>query len=84
MKAGTPAGTTVTIWVTETGQLTDPPLQSSQIAGQTYLAGTFGVISLATILIIIGMLACRELDKRRMAAWEADWLATGPRWTTHR
>jgi hypothetical protein len=26
----------------------------------------------------------RALDKCRMAAWESDWRATGPRWTTRR
>jgi hypothetical protein len=78
---GTAADTTVRVWTTRDGQLTDPPLQDSQVAGQTFLAETFGVVTLATLLIITGLLVRRALDKRRMAAWDADWLATGPRWT---
>jgi hypothetical protein len=35
-------------------------------------------------VIIIGMLVRRALDRRRMAAWDRDWLATGPRWTPRR
>jgi hypothetical protein len=29
-------------------------------------------------------LTLRVLDRRRMAAWDADWLATGPRWSPRR
>jgi hypothetical protein len=78
----TAAGTTVPLWVTNDGQPTDAPLQNVQVSDSAYLAGAFGVIALATVLAVIGLLACRELNKRRMAAWDAEWRATGPRWTT--
>jgi hypothetical protein len=78
----TAAGTTVPLWVTNDGQLTDAPLQNEQVSDSAYVAGAFGVIALATVLAIIGLLARRELNKRRMAAWDAEWRATGPRWTT--
>lgn len=79
---GTVAGATVQEWVTSDGQLTDQPLQDSQVSDSAYFAGAFGVIALATVLAIIGLLTRRELYKRRMAAWDAEWRATGPRWTT--
>jgi hypothetical protein len=79
---GTAAGTTVRLWITSDGQLTEPPLQDSQVAGDAVLAGTVSVIVLATLLSITGLVARRTLDKRRMAAWDAEWRATGPRWTT--
>ena len=79
---GTAAGTTVRLWTTRDGVLTDPPLQDSQVADDALLAGTVSVIALATLLAITGMLARRALDKYRMAAWDAEWRATGPRWTT--
>jgi len=78
----TAAGTTVPVWVTSDGQLTDQPLQDAQVSDSRYFAGTFGVITLATVLAITGFLARRTLNKRRMAAWDAEWRATGPRWTT--
>jgi hypothetical protein len=78
------AGATVTIWTSQDGQPTDPPLQNSQVAGQTDLAETFGVIALGSMLIVIDMLVCWALDRRRLAAWDRDWLATGPRWTPRR
>ena len=79
---GTVAGTTVLLWTTNDGQLTDPPLQDSQVAGDAAYAGTVSVIVLATVLAGTGMLVRRTLDRHRMAAWEADWRETGPRWTT--
>ena len=78
----TAAGTTVPLWVANDGQLTDQPLTDAQVSDSRYFAGTFGVITLATVLAITGFLARRTLNKRRMAAWDAEWRATGPRWTT--
>jgi hypothetical protein len=40
--------------------------------------------SLVGELILVGWLARRALDERRMAAWDADWLAHGPGWTSRR
>jgi hypothetical protein len=82
--AGTAAGATVLVWAGQDGQLTGPPLQDAQVAGQTVLGEAFGVAALAGLLIITGVLARRALDKRRMAGWDADWQATGPRWTPRR
>lgn len=79
---GTAAGATVWMWTTSDGKLTDPPLQDSQVTGDAVLAGTVSVIALATVLTVTGMLARYVLDRRRMAAWDAEWRATGPRWTT--
>jgi hypothetical protein len=79
---GTAAGTTLRLWTTDDGQLTDPPLQDSQVSGSAYFAATFAVIVLAGLLAGIGLLARKGLDRRRMAAWDAEWRVTGPRWTT--
>ena len=45
------AGSTVLIWVSPSGQQTDPPLQSGQIAGRADLAGMAAVLALAAVLI---------------------------------
>jgi hypothetical protein len=79
---GTVAGATVQEWVSGNGQLTDAPMQNSQVSGSAYFAGVSGVIALATVLAIVGLVARRELYKRRMAAWDAEWRSAGPRWTT--
>jgi hypothetical protein len=79
---GTAAGTTVRVWTTRDGQLTDPPLQDSQVAEEADSAEIAAVTALAIALTVTGLLTRRALDKRRMAAWDADWSATEPRWTT--
>jgi Na+-transporting NADH:ubiquinone oxidoreductase subunit NqrB len=78
------AGRTVMIWVNQAGQPSDPPLQHGQAVGRTQLAEGFAVASSAVALIVVGGLARRSLDRRRMAAWDADWMATGPRWSPRR
>jgi hypothetical protein len=79
--SATVVGTVVRVWITRDGQLTDAPLQDTQVAGRADLAATFGVVALAATVTVTGVAARRALDKRRMAAWDADWRATGRRWT---
>jgi hypothetical protein len=84
VQPGTPAGTAMRVWTTRDGQLTNPPLQDSQVAEQADLGEIAGVLALAIVLAVTGLLARRALDKRRMTAWETDWRTTEPRWTTRR
>ena len=79
---GTTSGSTQWLWTTADGQLTNPPLQDSQVTGQAYVAEGFGVFTLAVLLTVTGLVTRWMLDKRRMAAWDTEWRATGPRWTT--
>jgi hypothetical protein len=77
-----PAGSTVTVWVNRSGQLTDSPLQHNQVTGRAVIAQVLAVTALAVALIIIGWAARRALDRRRLAAWDAEWLATERRWSS--
>ena len=79
---GSPQGTLVHVWTDDNGYLISPPLTVTQVADQTDAARVAAVGG-----IIVGYmtstLAIRQLlHRRRMAAWDADWHATGPRWTT--
>ena len=78
------AGRTARIWVDQVRRLTGPPLSRDQLTGRAELAAGVAVGCLAALLIMAAWLARRSLDRRRMAAWDADWLATGPRWTPRR
>jgi hypothetical protein len=80
----TRAGTTVMVWVDATGRLATGPLPHSQVAGQTILASVLAAVALGLLLAGAGLLAHRALDRRRLAAWDAGWRATGPRWTSRR
>lgn len=82
--AGTAAGATVRVWVTSDGQLTDQPLQDSQVTDSVVTAEILAVTGLGVLLLMTGVLARRALDRHRLAAWDAEWRATGPRGTTRK
>jgi hypothetical protein len=78
------AGSTVTVWIDAAGRLTSPPLHGPQVQGQAVTAAVLAPVSLGLLLAGAGLLAHGVLGRRRMAAWDADWQATGPQWTKHR
>ena len=84
MTADAAAGHSTQIWVDRTGRLTGPPLSADQVTGQVQLAAGVAVGGLAAMLITAAWLVRSGLDRRRMAAWDADWLANGPRWSPRR
>jgi hypothetical protein len=79
---GTVAGATARVWITRDGQPSEPPLLDSQVSGQVAFAEATSVVAVALAVIAGGVVARRALNTRRMAAWDAEWRATGPRWTT--
>jgi hypothetical protein len=81
---GERAGGTVRVWVDETGRLTGPPLQPLQVRSQAVLAAVLAPVVLGLVLLWTGQLAHDLLGRRRLAAREADWRATGPQWTRQR
>ena len=80
--SGTPVGGKLQVWTDRTGDLTTAPLLNSQVADQATSGEVVGVIASAGVLTLAGALFLWTLNKRRMAAWDTDWQATGPRWTT--
>lgn len=78
------AGSTVRVWVDRSGRRTGPPLTDSQVANRVILAVVAATAALAISLLAVGVLAHWVLGRRRLAAWEAEWRVTGPRWTSPR
>ena len=79
-ESGSPKGTLVTVWSDANGDLDSPPLAVTEVASQAD-AATVGVIVGAGVVYIVVTAATRQLlNRRRMAAWDADWLATAPAW----
>jgi hypothetical protein len=72
------------VWVNAAGWPTSRPLQTYQVRGQAVLAAILAPVVLGLILLCAGQLAHVALTRRRLAAWEADWRATGPRWSRQR
>jgi len=79
---GSAPGEHVRVWLDRDGRVAQPPLLDSQVSGEGIVAeiggGMAGVILLTVACGVTRLL----LNKRRMAAWEAEWRAAGPRWTT--
>jgi len=72
-------------WIDASGQLAKaPPLRLAQVNDQAALAAVAAVVVLGYLLLCVGLLACGMLARRRLAAWDADWRATEPRWTRRR
>lgn len=82
--AGALAGHTVRVWVDRTGQLTSPPLRDYQVVGQVVFAAVVSPVALAGFLLTAAAVAIHRLNRRRLAAWAADWQVTAPRWTSRR
>lgn len=84
VKAGSWVGRTVQVWVDTLGRPTGPPLPASVLAERVTSAKTLAPATLALLLLGLGWLVRRVMNRRRLAAWEADWALTGPRWTRRR
>lgn len=82
---GSPRGTAVTVWTDDgTGNLDSPPLTMAEAAGQAD-AAMVGAIACVGLVYVAGSWAViRLLNRRRMTAWEADWLASARTWNRQR
>jgi hypothetical protein len=82
--AGTQKGSTVRTWIDSSGAITGPPTDHRVIAGYV----CFAVMATCLLSWLVLLAACglvrRALDRRRLSAWEAEWRASGPRWSGHR
>ncbi|MFE6159565.1 hypothetical protein ACFQ7F_11720 [Streptomyces sp. NPDC056486] len=72
-----PAGNTIPVWVSDEGELTDPPLTEDEVRDHTK-----GYVVLAAIAVpIMGTAAYaythRRLERRNLAQWGAAWARTG-------
>ena len=82
--AGSPKGTAIMVWTDNTGQLTSPPLKPSQVSGQGKLAAVGAVAGVVAACLCATAVARYVLNKRRMAAWDADWIVTAQAWNRQR
>jgi hypothetical protein len=78
---GSHAGRKVPIWVNDVGQLVYPPIGQGQIASRVIAVVALTPAILAIILLGVGWLIRRLLDRRRIAGWATEWSAVEPLWT---
>jgi len=82
--AGSAKGGTVIVWTDAAGNLTNPPLQPSQVSGQGYMAALGAVVGVGAVYLCATVIVRRVLNRRRMAAWAADWAVTARAWNRQR
>ena len=81
--AGARKGSTVRTWIDASGAVTSPPLDHRDIVGNVLIAVVATCFVSWLVLLALGALARRALDRRRLAAWDAGWRASGPLWSGH-
>ena len=81
--AGFSAGAVVPVWVDAAGRLAGPPAQPARHDGRAVADGLVAVLLLAELLYGAGLAAHGIVDRRRWAAWGAEWRAIGPKWSGH-
>ena len=78
---GARAGTTITVWTDRTGSLEPAPVQRADVTIWEAFAALAAVVLAAAAVAVTGFFARRALDRRRLAAWDAERSRTGPQWT---
>ncbi|MDG9717274.1 hypothetical protein [Streptomyces sp. DH24] len=82
VRPGLPAGSGVPVWVGPDGHLTDPPLTAVQVRGRSKGWAVIAVLTVGVTGAVINAVAGLVLRRRNLAAWEAAWAETAPRWTS--
>lgn len=80
-----PKGTAVTVWTDDaTGYLTSPPLTMAEAAAQADAAMVGAIVGIVVLYLAGAGFTVHWVNRRRMAAWEADWRATAQVWNRQR
>lgn len=77
---GSRKGNVIAVWTDAAGNLVSPPLLTSQVSGDGQLAAFGAVTALGVFYLGAAAAARLVLNRRRMAAWDADWLVTARTW----
>ena len=81
VSGGEKAGHTLMIWIDAAGRPAGPPVHGGR---EQPLASLAAVLVVAAVMMCTGKLGCWLLDRRRLAAWDADWRTTEPLWSFRR
>ena len=75
------AGSTQTVWLDSAGHVRTPAMSKPELSGAIGTGILLALAALAVVVAVATGLARWVLDRRRIASWEAAWLAVGPRWS---
>ncbi len=69
------------VWTDRSGRLTGTPVAAADVALRVLVAALAAPVALSVMLLVLWAYAGIFLDWRRMAAWDAGWAMTEPRWS---
>jgi hypothetical protein len=78
---GTPAGTTIRIWLNGSGDPAPAPKTSADAAITAVLAGLFVWLGLVILLAALFWNTRWRLDRLRAAQWDQEWALMSRQWT---
>jgi len=78
---GTPAGTTVPVWINDAGQAQPPPVTATQVTARVVLAALAMPPAVALGLWLAWRGLRWRLDRNRLARWARAWSRVEPLWT---
>jgi hypothetical protein len=78
---GTKAGTELTIWLDQNGEMTRAPRSPADSAALGVVGGVSSAVVAWPLLIVVFRLARRPLDRHRAEEWAREWKEVSPRWT---
>ena len=81
VRAGSPAGSSVRVWVDATGQVTRPPLTNSQLSDKGVATAITTLMGMELAIVVCSLLARWLLERRRLATWGAEWERVASRWS---
>jgi hypothetical protein len=79
--SASPAGSRHTVWLDRAGHVMLPSMNPAELSGNVDTAILLAVSAVAIVVAVAAGLTRRFLDRRRLASWEAAWLAVAPRWS---
>ncbi|MEU8849539.1 hypothetical protein AB0C70_25580 [Streptomyces sp. NPDC048564] len=81
VKAGTPKGATVRVWVDRDGKITGPPNSELNARTTGWFVGGLAALGVAGGFFAVGAGMHHLLDRRRYGQWEAEWDLVEPLWS---
>jgi hypothetical protein len=77
---GTPAGTTVPVWVHDSGVLTRAPFDRTGIPSSATAVGAVFLVGVPLVTWALYACLCSALDAHRQRRWAREWAAVAPEW----
>ncbi len=78
---GAKAGSTVTIWIDDSGDVTRRPATSGDVAAEAFGIGLLTLMAISLVAATAFVIFRKVQDRGRLRRWEADWAVVEPVWT---